>query len=159
MEMPLRKALLATLVVVQFFVGAGAGERVVYFGAAHVRHEHCPHDDAAVSDAGRDHAHDHSSGFLKGILGYVPIIVPVDVRHGHDSHTACDHIHIWGHDSGAVTGPVVVPRPAPAALPEFFQQTALAGVAMCDGVAAAVAAVPLLRPPSAPSDSQVRLLI
>ncbi len=153
-----RKLLLATLAVAQFLIGAGSGDRVVYFGASHATHTHCAHDFPADDHAGRAHAHGHSHGILKRVLGYLPVVVPVDSRHQHDSHDECDHVHIRGHDSGAASGPVVVLRPDAAARPAFLSGAAFAVAA--PGLCASVSADgPRSRPPPAPPDAYVRLLI
>lgn len=154
----LRQTLLSTLAVAQFLIGAGAGERVVYLGATHAKHEHCPHADSPSGDTNHALQVVHALGIWSRVIGSLPIVVPVDFLHRHDAHTDCEHVHLRGQDSGAVGGPVVVPRPVAAALPAFLSEAA--SVSAARGVSELLGAAGHgLRPPSSPSGSQVRLLI
>jgi hypothetical protein len=179
------KLLLTTLAVVQAWLGAGAGERVVYFGthAAHgasCRHAEpvnapsCAHDHGADSAcahsraAGADLDHGRGLPLVDGARGevcglgawlrYLPLAIPVDVRHHHDSNEGCAHAHVRGHDATAASGPHPAPRPAVAALPSFLATLAAARPLAVFGDDLAALRAPA-RPPDPPLDGGVRLLI
>lgn len=142
MIVALRKALLLALVACHAYVGAGAGERVVYFG----------HDHGADESCGHRHEHPHAPHALR----FLPIFVPVGFEHRSDrphDHD-CGHAHLHGQEATPPATPRATPTPVAALVPTFLSGSASV-VEAAPLPSPVVAARP--RPPDRPPGAVVRL--
>jgi hypothetical protein len=138
----LRKALLIVIAGSHALIGAGAGDRVVYFGAAHREATCCEH-----------HEHEHRSW-----LHVLPLVLPAGPEHGRHHDHDCGHAHVQGHDATAASGPVSAPPAEVRALPVFLT-VVRRSIADADIGPPTTPVETPPRPPDEPLPNDVRLLI
>jgi hypothetical protein len=102
-------------------VGAGFGERILYFGGGHAghgcasteHHEEVGNDQHVCADA-TEHSHDHHVGWLH----FLPVALPVGSNHGNHHENGCEHVHLSGVDAATRSSrDVAIAAPAPAPWP------------------------------------------
>jgi hypothetical protein len=117
------KSLLLVLSVCQLLFGVGAGDRVVYFGAA----------EAALEADCCDHDHEHDDVGHAAWLHLLPLATTPSPDHDRDHSDDCTHTHLIGHDATVVTHATHVPAPsASIELPEFLRPSFLAAASLAD---------------------------
>ena len=123
-----QKLILALTALHCAVVGAGFGERVLYFGGDHPqpacgdtehRHESESHDHehGCGNPAETDHHH-HVA-----LLHFLPFALPIGDEHGNHHESGCEHIHLNGVDAAAKNQrELVIAAPAPDPWPVRWER-------------------------------------